>query len=474
MPRKPSTANRKQSKEQLAYKALESNNRRPLPSTVVKAVEQDMAYFKAPLAHNSAIELEQNLALIGWAIRTWLGFTASFKFQANTGTPAGNLALEKHVAERTKARNCDVQRSFSLWQMVRSYGGLRVLYGDSFMPKVQGGKLQLLESWQIAKGKGAPAGVNDNGLVLSPDGLAVDKFAVCRGADSANLAHHQLVEWQDMITDRFGLRPSGFRGVSPLLPAMETARYYMTASEFYWFKIKIASMFGLAIFGEDNTSGALGFQYNQGTATPPETAVNKKPLQYDLKPGLKLHLGKDARAEFLESKSPPAEFLAYAKHSIRLILSALNIPYCLWDSEASNYSSMRGDFNLFKQSILEERDKNQQAAHDALEHLLKFDDAAGALPPGLTYDLIDWELIPTATFILDLSKEVDAVMKKLAIGACTYDDAARELGSIRSHSENVRIQGEEIAAANAAKVPLARGPNPGAAQTDPAGSDPQQ
>jgi hypothetical protein len=457
----------------LAHKALESNNRRPLPSTVVNGVEHDLGFYKRPLAYNSALELEENLALIGWAIRTWLAFTASFKFQANTGDAAKNAALEAHVAERTRARNCDVQRSTSLWQMLKAYAGLRVLFGHSLMLKAQGGKLQHIEGWQIAKGKKAPKEVNDAGLVMDADGFAVDKYALCKGPTSGDLTHWTLAPWDAVIFDRFGMRPSGFLGVSPLLPAMDTARYYMTASEFYWFKIKIASMFGMAIYGDDNTSGNLGFNYNNNQPLPEgNTTTPRQPLQYDLKPGLKLHLNKDSRAEFLESKSPPAEFLAYAKHSIRLILSSLNIPYSLWDSEGATYSAQRADFNLFKQTAIEERDKNQQAGHDALSHLLEYDDAAGLLPKGLTFKKIDWELVPTATFILDQSKEVDAIQKKIAIGACTYDDAARELGSLRPFAENVRIQGEEIALASSVNVPLLRGPNPGADQTDPAGGEP--
>ena len=460
-------------RSKFAHKALESNNRRPLPSTVVNSVEQDLQFHKRPLAYNSALELEENLALIGWALRTWLGFTSSFKFQANTGDAERNALLEAHVAERTRARYCDVQRSASLWQMLRAYAGLRFLFGHSLILKAQGGKLQHIEGWQIAKGKDAPKEVNSAGLVLSPDGFAIDKFALCKGPSTGDLTHWTLADWTDCIFDKFCMRPSAFLGVSPLLPAMDTARYYMSASEFYWFKIKIASMFGLAVYGDDATSGSLGFQYATAGQTPDtKTAATKKPLQFDLRPGLKLHLNKDSRAEFLESKSPPAEFLAFAKHSIRLILSTFNLPYSLFDSEASNYSSMRGDFNLFKQSCLEERDKNQQAGHDALEHLLKYDDAAGTLPKGLKFDAIDWELVPTATFILDAGKEVDAITKKIAIGACTYDDAARELGSLRSHADNIRIQAEELAAAAAANVPLLRGVNPGAAEAGPNKGEP--
>lgn len=458
-------AKRKSSKEKFAYKALEYNNRRPLPSSVIKPVDGDLEFNKRPLAVASAIELEQNLALFGWAIRTWLAFTASFKFQANTGDPKKDAALESHVAERTRARGCDAQRVFSLWQMLRSYGGLRVLHGDSAMLKVYGGKLQLVEGWQIAKGKGAPKNVTASGLVMDSDEMAVESYAFCKGPSSTQLVHAQLVNWTDVIFDRFGLRPS-FRGVSPLLPAFETARYYMTAAEFYWFKIKIASMFGLAIFSEENTSGGLGFQYNTGgTNVTADGTTKPAPLQYDLKPGIKLHLGKDSRAEFLESKSPPAEFLAYAKHSIRMMLAGLNIPYSLWDSEGATYSAQRADFNLFKQTAIEEREKNQLAGHDALEHLLRHDDAAGRLPAGLSYDSIDWELVPTANFILDLGKEVDAYTKLIGIGARTHDDVARELGSLRSFRDNVLIQAEELRLAKEQSVPLIRGVNPGAAQT---------
>lgn len=474
----------KAGKTKLAYKALEASRNRQLAPARVQTSDAEFDYYKRPLAWNNALDLEQNLALIGWMVRTDLAFTSSFAFQAKCKTDEQNAALEAYTLERFKPRNWDVQRRFGFEDMLRTWSAMKIWFGDSAAIKVQGGRLQLLEAWNIGKGKvpdGMPSSarvalesklktVNDNGLVLDPFG-AIQEFAVCTGQDSTSRVHNQFVPWDYMLYDGFFPRPTATRGVSPLLPVMNHARDYMDAATFYWFKIKIASMFGIAIFSDDNTSGNLGFQYNNtGTTPPAATATTKTPLQFDMKPGLKLHLNKDSRAEFLESKSPPAEFIQYAKHTMRLILASRNIPYSLWDSEGATYSAQRADFNLYKMSALSEREKNRAIGDEMLAWAFEQDNAAGKLP--VPYEDVDWELVPRGVFILDQSKEVDAIQKKVAIGACTYDDAARELGSLRPFRENVRIQGEEIALANTAGVPLLRGPNPGASQTS-GGADPE-
>lgn len=472
MPRK---TKRSPAKTKFGYKQLEGRPARQLPPGLSVTADREFGLtgHRRNLAWNNAIDLEHNLTVIGWMIRLHLSYTANFRFQARTPDEAFNLALERHMAERSRPAAWDTQRKFSRDSMVRTFAMLKALHGDALVLKQRAGKFQIFEAWQIAKGKEAPKEVNDNGLVLDPFG-ATEGFAICSGDSSGELVHRYLAAWDECVyqmSEVRPVRPTQTRGESPFLVAMDLARDQLDNRLYRLFRSKIEAMFGVVLYRDHNLKGAKDFQYNSATATPPENdPATLPPLHYDLRPGLKLELEREDRAEFLESKTPNQTWLDFDKNISSHLLLAFDIPYSALDSSAANYSAMRADMNRYKLAIEHERERNAEAAHEMIEWALRADVAAGTLtlPAGFDFERdVDWELVPRATFILDEGKEVDAIIKKLSIGAMTYADAAKALGSSRSFRENLAVQAEEISLANAQGVSLARGTNPGAPETGP-------
>lgn len=431
MIRKPakSTENRRKGtgKTRASYAALQQSTSRRQQSYSIVSADKEFSTGTRKLAWNSALDLEQNLTLAGFAVRTHLNFVSSFSFQARCKEEKFNPVLETWFREQSRKHHVDICRRMGLADLVRCFAGLKVWFGDSAILKLAGGKLQLLEAWMIAKGEGAPEGVNENGLILDQYG-AVDSYAVAIKSENGSMQHKALVPWQEMEFDGYFTRAAQTRGVSPLMPAINHARDYLDATNFQLLKEKIAAMFGMVIYRDRTKSGRHTFDYSGNDA---DTKAAEGPLQYALKPGLKLELEVNEKAEFLESKTPSSEWMAFAKSLIRLILAAIDLPYSIWDSEAANYSSMRADWNRYRLSALNEREKNRSTLDNLTEHIIRAGIASGSLklPKNATWDDVDWEWVPLATFILDLSKELDAILKKISAGLQTRADACKELGT---------------------------------------------
>ena len=458
-----------------AYRALVDGPQRQLAPARVPAADAEFAQrFKRNKAVNNAIDLEHNLSLVGWMIRLHLSYVASFRFQARTADPVWNKELEAWWYERTQARNLDVQRRMGFDSMLRAFAAGKLSHGDALVLKVQGCKLQLFEAFQIAKGKDAPERVNDNGLVLDPF-TAVEAYALATGDDSNTLTHRILAPWQDVIFQMCEvrpLRPTQTRGESPLLPVLDLARDYLDNRTYRLFRSKIEAMFGIVLFRDHSKKGAHDFQEGQFNVDrpPEEDRTNTEPLEYELRPGLKLELEKDEKAEFLESKTPGATWLPFNEQMAREMLAAYDIPYSAFDSSKANYSSARADMNRYKLSSTHERNMNNGAAVEMTEHIIRHDFAAGTMPTraGASAEEIDFEHIPQGTFLLDLSKEIDAELKKVAAGVQTHDDLGKALNAPRSFRETVDILSNERAYAASKGVVLQIGATPGAAQTSDA------
>lgn len=424
----------------LAYRALLPSANRRSPSSNIERGIDSLTLQRRSMAWSTAQDLQQNFAIIGWAVRTHLNFVAAFGFQARTADREFSRRLEQFMAEKSVKERCDKTRTFSLSAMFRLRAAMKVWFGEGMVAKVDDGSLWLVPHWRLGKGNGAPPSVNPMGLVVDAYG-AKDAFAIrdykgpesTTGVSDGTFVHTALIDWRNAIYDGFFTTPDQLRGASPLLPAMAHARDAMDVQEYNLLKTKIAAMVGMVLFRDHTKKGRHDFDYQRAVGEGGEVEdVEVGPLDYELRSGLKLELEKDEKVEFLESRTPSTETMALLKSIFRQILSALDIPYSAFDSDGATYSAMRADWNRYKISSLEERASNAAALDQATEHLIRHGIASGELqlPAGWTFENdVNWEWIPQGTFMLDLSRELDAILKKVAAGLQSRSDAAKELGT---------------------------------------------
>ena len=410
----------------LAYRALNFTPTRPLPNPAVLTVDQELAGYKRRMSWALTRDLEQNFILASWMVNQHLTYTSSFSFQARTADPAFNRTLELYCFERFSKKKIDITGRMSLEGIARAFAASKIWDGDAAIVKTSRGMLQLLESWQITNAPGVPGTVNENGLELDPFGR-VKRYAVAVRDAANGTRFESMIDADDMIFDGYFKRANQTRGVSPLMPVINSARDVMDATAYYLLKTKIASMFGIVIYRDHGKKGANDFDTFRPDSSGSDAA--REPLQYRIQPGLKLELEQNDKAEFLESNTPPAEFLNFSTFLLRQILAALNIPYSMYDSNAANYSASRSDLNRYKSSTESERRAMLAVYDEITDFVLRYDIRTGALklPRGMTYDKIEWEWLPNASFVIDRPAEVATYISLLDRGLITRDNICKEL-----------------------------------------------
>jgi hypothetical protein len=454
---KKTTAKKSSKKSQASYKGLQFNPARELPSVIVSGGDKDLQGHKKTLAWNSALDLQQNIALISWALNFYTAAVSDFRFQPKTGNEQADLALESWWRTRAAARNCDWQRRFALPDMIRAFNWLQVLHGDAGILKSQNGKLMLLEAMNISKGEGCPeeAGVADNGLVLDEWG-AVQRYAVATGDTSGQLVHRQLVDYDDLIFRGYFNRPTQSRGHSPLLPALDTARLYGAASADIGIRLRVESLIGLIVFRDRVKNPSKDFRYGQnGEATGGGDTEVPENLEIELAPGLVLQLPTDAKVETLQANAVSGQGLQFLREMARAVLSVFNLSYSLYDSTAASFSGIRADYNKFRAATARRLEMTREVLDECTEWMLKHDLDTGALvlPGGIGWDQVEWEHIPCSVVNIDAASEVDYYLKLLAFGLMTREEIAKALNLSRN-SDVIKRLGAEIRALEAAGVPV--------------------
>jgi capsid protein len=257
---------------------------------------------------------------------------------------------------------------------------------------------------------------------------------------------------------------------------MNFARDFLDNTQYRLIRAKIEAMIGMVIKRDHNLAG-MGFQYDASgspiTGTDGQGTNAVKPyLQYELKSGMKLELEREDSAEFLEAKTPSAEWMAFGKELCRLILAARNIPLSMFDPSNCNYATMKADRELYRLSSHEERGKNADSYRHFADHVLNNAYGTGQieLPPGINDpEDIPYNLVPKGSFLLDPEKESASIQSMVAAGHLTNEDASHRLGT-GDFYENAKRLAREQKFLRDNKVMVVLG-SPGSAIVNPENTD---
>ena len=331
-------------------------------------------------------------------------------------------SVEENVAEWTEAIDLAAKLKIMRWS--------RAVDGEVFGRKINNPKLdgvqldlRLYEADQVAN----PTWILELGAI---DGLRLD----ANGNVSAwhILDHHpgslgwtgnNTGEW--VSADRVlhwahKLRPGQHRGVGEVVPALELfallRRYTLatvTAAE-------TAADFAALI--HTNIPGADG-------GMTPVPSWDTMPIVR----GMAMALPDGWDATQMKPEHPTATFAEFRKSLINEIARCLNMPYIVaaLDSSSANYSSMRGDYLVYRKHINSLR---RESERNVLDPLLKdwLDEAA--LVPGLLPDGLGpvaewkWRWIWQGWEHVDPTKEADAQTIRLMNNTTTLSDECARSG----------------------------------------------
>lgn len=447
-------------RQQNAYRGLQYDPARMPVASTMRSVDQDFLGQRRQLAWNSSTDLLQNLNIIGWMMRQHLAYTSLFTYAPRTADITYNREMREWYRLRTSKKRLDVQRRFTLEDMILTYANLKVLHGYAAMLKVKGGKLQLFEAWNIARGDGIQdderrygVTVNKDGVVLDENG-AVDYVALATGNSTGNQQHRYLAHHSEIILDGFTERAAGTLWESPLMSVLTKARDYLDADEFQLIKAKLHSMFVVLRLLKPETEGGAGFPTRQGTYGLPTGGVDQPadeglaseaaqqqiaqpapPPLSEIRTGTMITGEHGDDVKFLESRTPSHEYLAFTQKLCADLLSVLDIPLTFYYSNLGTYSSLKADSVRYSQSLTvrQQRRANADAMREAIVHLMRDGIAKRDMPlwrgGGYTVESFPFALIGRAPWILDPSKELPAMLSRLGAGLSDFEMVCDELGT---------------------------------------------
>ncbi len=415
----------------------------------------------------------RNIPQIGWMIRRYTKTISRFKFQANTGIPELDIALEDLIKWHGKKKNFDVGSRHSRNEMMRIFNLSKLTAGDAMFVKTsKNAKLQGIPTDRLRVPQDWAGFINEKlsdwnqktGLKIDGFGAVAKYFVSNRtingdGYDNSG----QLYNADDVIFDGYFTDFDQTRGVSPLAAAINKMYDLNKGHDWLLKKIELQAMLSLIITqGADKVAGG-GFEQQKiepeyQTDDDGEFMLDEsgQPIEVEdeladdvgekyeakVQDGLmKLELNEGENAHMLQDTSPNAEIMPWSEMMMRIIFWTLDIPYSSWDSAKANYSAKRGDMADFFDSVKDRREQNQEVLNEYTEFLLDFANPKGRLKAKLDkikelckandLDINDlkWEWIPSFNSWLDKFKEMQGYEKQIAVGMISTPQACKEMGS---------------------------------------------
>lgn len=501
----------------LGYDAADSKNRRTAPRTSLNAEHVILPDSKRRKLMATVQDQVRNISTMAWMVRRHLDYVSRFRFQFRTGKPALDSAVNRLFDWHARPQNFDIAGRLGREEMFRMFELEKVTSGDAALVKLDGLKLQAVESDLIAYpttgSRGAKRGEYTNlppnvaesvdkdcGVILSNRYPGkVDFYSICnRGWDGNVKAFDHLEDAANVIFDAYYTRfSSQIRGVSPLSTAINAIQDLYEGMEWNLLKAKIHAFFGVAVmrdyYGAESdqeevsqlgAASGINTGYDEAVTGASSTTAGTKTISsslQELKPNQMLMVDMDTkgRIDTIESKTPSAEFQAYTELMMRVSMLALDIPYTAFNSAQASFSGIIADQNLYDVSCRWKREKNKWARENYSEWLIR-----------QAWDSPDWNLrsIASANGITSIRDVIESVewmaagapwLQKLqevqgdkqaiALGLDNPIDAAKRRGS--DFYENISKTAAAYQFARDNNVPLVIG-DPGQATTQDAPVDP--
>jgi len=333
------------------YDAVGSSNRRRLPATVLRDEDRELLPQSRGAMVAAARDIRRNYSIAAWAIRKHLDYVSTFTFQSRTGDADLDARIENLMAWWGRRENCDVAARHPLPRLTRLLEAHRVVDGDVFLLKLLDGRVQGIEGDRVRNPWGGlPPGVAAGSLL---HGVQVDSpgkalaYSVCRRIGGTGFEFERLLPAAWVYHHGYFDRLDQVRGVTPLSSALNDFRDCYEAKDYALAKMKISQLFGLIFYREAAeemgvvTPQASADAASAGTSTPEyyEVDLGKGPFKVELDPG--------DRAEWLETKSPAAETLAFFQAMIEAALKSLDLPMSFYDGSRTNFFGSRAELNHY-------------------------------------------------------------------------------------------------------------------------------
>jgi len=309
--------------------------------------------------------------------------------------------------------------------------------GDVFVMKLASGHVQAIEGDRIrTPAHGAPRNMNVRQFTHGVKTNAVGRplaYCICKRGKIVGFEYERVVPAGHIEPHGFYDRFDQVRGVTPLASAINAFRDVYEGMDYALAKMKVSQLFALAFFRDaeeamgDVTGGDSGADLDEdgeddGDRSSYEVDFGRGPVQLDLEPG--------DRAEFLESRSPSAEFQTFCQVVIGAALKSLDIPLSFYDESYTNYSGARQALLLYEQSAEVKRGETRTLLDRLLAWRLGLfiQDGVLTLPRGMGVGDLKWEWIAAGLPWIDPLKEMRADEAAVKNGLKSRTEISKQRG----------------------------------------------
>lgn len=422
------------------YHAVVDKKRRTAPSNASRSEDRELNASQRRTMVATARDAQRNFALVGWMLRRHVSYVADHTFQATTSDPALNTRLENLMRWWSRAENCDYLGRHPLSRLRRLWAAHKAIDGDiGINYRRPLGQLLTIEGDRIAKPTtGLPPAISrlyagtgedipQHGIILDSQGRNA-RYIICRRRDTS-LIYDTTARARDMHLLAHYTRIDSVRGVSRLAAALNWLADIYEIEEYTNTRIKLLSMVGWAVEGEERTSDEReGFEVvdaNTGAAPTADTTA----YEFQPKPGFIYEgTGKINPVEFSQPSEQTVNYLNFLTHVCLLVL---DLPMTFFDSNKGSYIVHRHDAIQYASSVKPDQEDmrgaldwattrkvNQWAANPDMLPLPK-----GMLPRDIT-----WEWIPNGVPLLDIGSEIAAYGNAISLGLMSRKHVANTLG----------------------------------------------
>jgi len=457
------------------YNATEDKGRRQAPRKRIYREEKVLTDVKRKKLIATTQDQVRNLTLVPWMVRKHLDYTANHHFEFKTGNDKLDATVNRIFKWHGRPENFDFMGRFGRDEFFRLFELEKVVSGDAAMIKLQGQKLQAIESDEIRLCSDMPdiklangASISDSGIVVDAQGRPIG-YSICRRTDSGGYEFDHIEPSENVIFDGYWSRyKSQYRGVSPLAASVNTVQDLYEALEFNLIKAKMHALFGLAITRDpnDDEGGFGGAGGSTAEVSDAEAQDNGSHLDLNVRAVNILDMNPGDKVQVIESGTPSSEFIDASYLYIQLGMLALDIPVTCFDSRRSSFSARIADLNEYEVSCEPKRTKNRYVRMAYSDWLLRtiWNDPSSAWPlralateAGIGLRDVQSEVhwIASGSPWLDKYKQILGDELGIALGLDNGIDAARRRGM--DIFENIDKQSKVIEYAKAKGVPLKTG-----------------
>lgn len=417
------------------YEMSEDKGRRRAPRLRKAAEEAILTQRDRDRGTATIYDLLRNDTVVNWAFGKFLDYTTVQYFAAKTGDAGFDDALEEAFRDWSDAHNCDVAKRNDFDNLIRIFGGSIALDGDAALLKIEGGKLQGIETDRIratGSGENIPAG-SVNGVLIDPDtGAATGYLLFNRGPGGRNYTFNRVLSPDDLIFRGNFIRFDQVRGIPMLAPSVNTFQDVRETDEYQRVKAKNHALLGIAVTssagsGLNDTFAPLGVGGESGSGGDGDAAALGVYPVYDLEAATKLELNEGDAVNLLESHTPSTEYQSFNDSLIRRGLLIFGLAFSFYDSRSSSYSAMKQDRAEFKFFIQRFMRMNMRVRYEVTDWVLP----QIVRDYGLTWSgagKIRYEWLPQAEPWLEEDREVGATIERIAGGLSSVEDEVKRRG----------------------------------------------